>query len=155
NALQMITDLVGEYRDSIGDASVTEADHRELAGELHESVENVAKWTAKAAGYIRSIKAHTRNLDAVQERAFDLPQLIEDTRLLLSHRLRLSSCSVTIDCPQSLTSYGDPGKLGQVLTNLITNAIDAYEDHGTADGRIAVEVRTTEDEVMIAVQDSG
>ncbi|MBI3769621.1 MAG: GAF domain-containing protein [Deltaproteobacteria bacterium] len=155
NALKMIGDLVGEYRVSIGDTTVTEDDHRELAAELYESVENVAKWTTKAAGYIRSIKAHTRNLDAVQERPFDLPRLIEDTRLLLSHRLRLSSCSVTVDCPQSLMLYGDPGKLGQVLTNLITNAIDAYEDHGSADGRIVVEVEATSEEVAIAVQDTG
>ena len=118
-------------------------------------MENVAKWTTKAAGYVRSIKAHTRNLDAVQERPFELPQLIEDTRMLLSHRLRLSSCSVTVDCPQRLTLYGDPGKLGQVLTNLITNAIDAYEDHGSADGRIHIEVTATTQEVAIAVQDTG
>jgi signal transduction histidine kinase len=155
NALKMIEDLVTEYRSSIGDPSVTADDHRELATELHESVENVAKWTAKAAGYIRSIKAHTRNLDAVEERAFDLPRLIEDTRLLLSHRLRLSACSVTVACPPSLILYGDPGKLGQVLTNLITNAIDAYEDHGSADGHIAIEVHATNEEVVIAVQDTG
>lgn len=155
NSLKMIEELVTEYRSSIGDASVTDDDHRELATELYESVENVAKWTSKAAGYIRSIKSHTRNLDAVQERAFELPQLIDDTRMLLSHRLRLSSCTVTMDCPPSLMLYGDPGKLGQVLTNLITNAIDAYEDHGNADGRIAVEVRATDDEVVVAVQDFG
>ncbi len=155
NALKMIEELVAEYRASIGDATVTEDDHRELAAELLESVENVAKWTSKAAGYIRSIKAHTRNLDAVQERTFDLAQLIEDTRVLLSHRLRLSSCTLTADCPPSLMLYGDPGKLGQVLTNLITNAIDAYEDHGNADGRIHVEVRAAGNEVEIAVEDSG
>ena len=155
NALKIIEDLVDEYRVSIGDATVTEDDHRELASELGDAVENVAKWTTKAAGYVRSIKAHTRNLDAVQERPFELPQLIEDTRMLLSHRLRLSSCSVTVDCPQRLTLYGDPGKLGQVLTNLITNAIDAYEDHGSADGRIHIEVTASTQEVAIAVQDTG
>jgi C4-dicarboxylate-specific signal transduction histidine kinase len=155
NALKMIEDLVLEYRDSIGDASVTADDHRELATELHDSVENVAKWTTKAAGYIRSIKAHTRNLDTVQERLFDVAQLLEDTRMLLSHRLRLSSCTVSVDCPRSLMLYGDAGKLGQVLTNLITNAIDAYEDHGTADGAIDVAVTATADEVVIVVEDHG
>ena len=34
NALKMIEDLVDEYRVSIGDATVTEDDHRELASEL-------------------------------------------------------------------------------------------------------------------------
>ncbi|HEY2389296.1 MAG TPA: ATP-binding protein [Candidatus Binatia bacterium] len=155
NALKMIEELVGEYRVSIGDADVTDDDHRELASELHESVENVGKWMAKAASYIRSIKSHTRNLDAVQARPFDLPQLIDDTLLLLSHRLRLSSCSVSTTCPPHLILQGDPGKLGQVVTNLITNAIDAYEDHGREDGRIAIRVEESPAEVAVTVQDFG
>jgi C4-dicarboxylate-specific signal transduction histidine kinase len=75
--------------------------------------------------------------------------------MLLSHRLRLSSCTMSVDCPSSLMLYGDAGKLGQVLTNLITNAIDAYEDHGTADGAIAVSVAADADEVVISVEDRG
>jgi len=155
NALKMIEELVQEYRVSIGDAGVTDDDHRELASELHESVENVGKWMAKAASYIRSIKAHTRNLDAVEARPFELPRLIEDTLLLLSHRLRLSSCSVWTECPPHLILQGDPGKLGQVITNLITNAIDAYEHHGREDGRIAIRVEDTRAEVAVSVEDFG
>ena len=155
NSLKIMGELVGEYRSSIGDASVDEQDHREIATELEELVGNVFKWTSKAAGYIRSIKAHTRGAESGQERSFDVAQLIEDTRLLLAHRLRLSACSVTIDCPPGVMLYGDPGRLGQVLTNLLTNAIDAYEGKGTDAGTIRVAVTRATNHLEIAVEDDG
>jgi len=155
NSLKVMEELVAEYRSSIGDPSVDEKDHQEIATELEQTVGNVFKWTTKAAGYIRSIKAHTRGADTVQERSFELAQLIEDTRLLLAHRLRLSACAVTVDCPRGVTLNGDPGRLGQVLTNLLTNAIDAYEGQGTAAGTIRVTVTAAAEDVEIAVEDEG
>jgi signal transduction histidine kinase len=155
NSLKVLAELADEYAGSIGDPTVDERDHRELAGELRELVRNVTAWTGKAAGYIRSIKAHTRTMGGGEERSFDLAQLIEDTRRLLAHRLRISSCTLAVDCPPGVTVYGDPGKLGQVLTNLITNAVDAYEDQGAAEGMIQIGVRTTPEGVEIAVEDRG
>jgi signal transduction histidine kinase len=155
NTLKMMDELVREYTSSIGDPGVNDDDHREMAAELQELVANVSKWTGKAAGYIRSIKAHTRTVDRAEDRSFAVAQLIDDTRLLLSHRLRLSSCSVRVTCPPDVTLYGDPGKLGQVLTNLITNAIDAYEGSRVEDGVIAIEVVPAHDYVEIAVEDQG
>ena len=155
NSLKMMEELVGEYRSSIGDPSVDESDHREIAGELEQMVGNVFKWTTKAAGYIRSIKAHTRGADSTDERSFEVGQLIEDTRLLLAHRLRLSAVSVTVECPRGVMLYGDPGRLGQVLTNLLTNAIDAYDGHGTAAGIVRVIVTAEPEHVEIAVEDEG
>jgi signal transduction histidine kinase len=155
NSLKLMEELVDEYRSSIGDDSVEVKDHQEIASELGQLVGNVFKWTTKAAGYIRSIKAHTRAADTVEERSFEVGQLIEDTRLLLAHRLRLSACSVSVDCPHGVMLYGDPGRLGQVLTNLLTNAIDAYEGYGTAAGIIRVIVTPAPEHVEIAVEDEG
>ena len=155
NSLKLLEELVQEYASSIGDPDVNEDDHREIATELQELVGNVLRWTNKAASYIVNIKAHTRNLEGVQERQFEVMQLIEDTRLLLSHRLRFSCCSLTVECPPSVTLYGDPGKLGQVLTNLITNAMDAYDGHGNEDGNILIQVFPRAGGMEIAVEDQG
>jgi signal transduction histidine kinase len=152
NSLKVCEELAGEYARSIGDPEVTDDDHRQIAAELAELIGNVRRWTDKAAGYIRGIKAHTRSLSDVQERSFEVAQLVDDTLLLLAHRLRLSSCRVTVECPDGVTLYGDPGKLAQVLTNLITNAVDAYEGR---DGAIAIRVRARAAEVEIDVEDRG
>jgi signal transduction histidine kinase len=45
--------------------------------------------------------------------------------------------------------YGDAGKLGQVLTNLISNAIDAHKVAGRGEGEIRVDVRDAGDVLEI------
>jgi signal transduction histidine kinase len=155
NSLKTLEELIAEYTDSIGDPSVTLDDHRALANDLATTARNLLTWTNKAAGYIRSVKAHTRNLDRTEEYAFDLTRLIADTRLLLEHQLRQASCTLTVECPPTVTLYGDAGKLAQALTNLLTNAIDAYDGCGTGEGAIRVRVRPGAQEVAIAVEDDG
>jgi signal transduction histidine kinase len=114
------------------------------------------QWLDKAVAYIRSLKLHTRDLQHGEERNFSVLRAIEDTRLLLSHRLRLSRCSLTVSCkePQPMV-HGDPSKLGQVLTNLIGNAIDAYSETKSGGGEIRIEVRGDDSSLEIRVNDRG
>ncbi len=155
NALKSATELVAEYRNSIDDRDVSPDDHREIAAELQQTLDNVSKWTDTAAGYIRSIKGHSRSLPDVERTPIMLRPLLEDTRVLLAHRLRLSSCVLTIACSESAVVIGDAGRLGQVVTNLITNAIDAYEAHTRSDCEIRLIVAETHEDVQIAVEDDG
>jgi signal transduction histidine kinase len=148
--------LVREYRASIGDASVNEQDHREIAGELEQLVDSTQQWTEKAAAHIRSLKLHTRDLQRGEERLFSVLQTIEDTRMLLSHRFRFSQCNLTVSCTvEDPMLHGDPGKLGQVLTNLVCNAIDAYKDAGRGGGDIEVTVSEEGTELLIQIKDRG
>ena len=140
-SLTLIHKLAEEYEASIGDPEVTEQDYREITKEIKQYVSDTHKWLERAADYIQSLKRHSRSLERGVEGDFALLQILEDTERLLSHELRLSECRIVIEniSPQ-LTLHGDSGKLGQVFTNLITNAIDAYKetDTGRGDIRIAV-----------------
>src|SRR5262249_16380416 len=86
---------------------------------------------------------------------FSLPYpWIWDTKSLLSHRLRLAQCTLVVSCTAAEpVMHGDPSKLGQVLTNLIINAIDAYKD--IAGGEIHVEVAEAGGHLEICVRDHG
>lgn len=113
------------------------------------------QWMEKATAHIRSLKLHTHDLKPGEEKAFFVLQTIEDTGLLLAYRLRLSRCTLTVSCASSdePVLHGDPGKLGQVLTNLIVNAIDAYRGMNRDGGEIRVEVTEDRDCVEIRVRD--
>lgn len=153
-SLKLLRDLVEEYQASIGDSEVSESDYHDIAAEMIRLVRATQQWLEKAAAHIRSLKLHTRNLQQGEERPFSVLQVIEDTGLLLSHRLRLSQCSLIISCtPAEPILHGDPSKLGQVLANLIVNAIDSYK--GTNGGEVRVEVTKKQDCLEIRVRDHG
>ena len=155
-SIKLVQELVEEYKESIGDPEVGAHDHQEIAAEMDKLVRTTQQWMEKAASHIRSLKLHTRDLQRGEERAFSVLQIIEDTRLLLSHRFRLSQCVLSVSChsPDPVL-YGDPGKLGQVLTNLIVNAIDAYKDVERETKEICLEVREDEHMLDIRVSDQG
>jgi signal transduction histidine kinase len=155
NSLKISRELAGEYALSIGDATVVDDDHRAIAAELQTQLRDIEHWASTAAAFVRTIKNHTHGAENGHEGPFDLRKLLHDVQLLLAHRLRLSSCALVIDCPENLTLHGDAGKLGQVITNLVANAIDAYDENGNAGGNVRVQVTTDPEAVRLVVEDDG
>lgn len=153
---KIMLDLIDEYKKSIGDPEVSVTDHHEIAAEMGKLIHDTQQWTERAVAYIRSLKLQTREVKQGEEREFSILQSIEDTKLLLSHRLRNSQCTVTVACSATApTLRGDPSKFGQVLTNLIGNAMDAYKDTGKNGGEIRVTVTENAEDVELRVCDYG
>jgi two-component system NtrC family sensor kinase len=155
-SLKLLHDLVEEYKAATADPDFSAGDHRQLAREMDDFVSATRTWVEKAATHIRSLKLYTAAVQRSEDSHFSVLQTIEDVRLLLSHRFRLSLTKLMVTCSASDPMlYGDAGKLGQVLTNLISNAIDAHKLAGRRDGEIRVEVRDDGDLLEIRVIDQG
>jgi signal transduction histidine kinase len=155
-SLKLLQELVDEYSASAADPMVTASDHREIAIEMRTLVGSTRDWLRKAAAHIGSLKVHTRALQTEDPKVFPVLQIVEDVRLLLSHRLRLSQSHVQIESStENPMLFGDPGKLGQVLTNLLSNAIDANRDAARSNGEIRIKVREEKRCLVISVQDQG
>src|SRR6266851_2728070 len=155
-SLKLLQDLVNEYKSSVGDPAVSATDHREIAFEMSTLVGITRDWLRKAAAHIGSLKLHTRALQDVDVKSFPVLQIIEDVGLLLSHRLRLSQSRLVVECSsENPRLHGDPGKLGQVLTNLLSNAIDANREAARPNAEIRVTVQADGDTLVIRVEDQG
>ncbi len=156
NSLHIISELAGEYAESIGDTEVTDYDHQQIAKELESATRCAVKSAEKAARFIRSIKNHSRAAERAVMVEFRLADLLEETRLLLEHRFRVTDCWLEQSIvPPDLRLKGDPAKLEQVLANLMTNAIDSYDKARTG-GPVYVHAKQERaDTVSITVSDQG
>jgi signal transduction histidine kinase len=154
NALKMVGDLAREYQSSIDDAAVLPADHHEIARELIATATAAAEWAGKAASHIRRIKSHGREVGGDTAQPFPIRDVVDEARGLVAHRLHLAGCSVEFTEEEpGLALTGDRTRFGQVLVNLFTNAVDAYEERG-AGGAIAVRAsRAAGGGVSVAVTD--
>jgi signal transduction histidine kinase len=154
NALNVVAGLGREYADSVGDPDVLPEDHREIAAEIIATAETAGAWAAKAAAFISRVKIHGREPGPAVAEPFAVRAVFEETCALLAHRLRAAVCRVDFaEEPRDVHLVGKPERLGQVLVNLVTNAIDAYEEAGAMDGRVEVRACRTEEGVTLTVRD--
>jgi|SoiMethySBSTD1v2_1073268.scaffolds.fasta_scaffold18751_2 two-component system, sensor histidine kinase and response regulator len=100
------------------------------------------------------IEARKLDLDSIE---FDLRDILEDTLRLLSLRAQQKglelACYIRPDVPDALV--GDPGRLRQIIFNLVGNAIK-FTEHGEV--VLHAEVQTcsqTQVELRFAVRDTG
>ena len=108
----------------------------------------------KVAAFITRVKTHGREPHPALRQRFPVRAVVDETRALLAQRLRLECCELEFEeAPADLSIVGDPARLGQVLVNLVTNALDAYEESHSTESRIVVRARCVGPMVEIAVQD--
>jgi signal transduction histidine kinase len=156
SSLRVAEELVAEYRAAIDAPSTEPQDHHELATELAEVSAEARELTMKAAGYVRSIKLHGLGREDLREGEIRLTEVMEETSQLLAHRLRLCGCTLRIAVSSETPPiYGDASRLAQVVTNLVTNAVDAYRDTDAGRGEIRIEAGAESSGIVIRVSDDG
>jgi signal transduction histidine kinase/DNA-binding LacI/PurR family transcriptional regulator len=151
-ALTELDSLVSEYRDSLGDAEVSRGDHEEIAGEMQRAVRLAATAAERAAGFVHGIKSQTRDLSRTESRLFDMAPVIRETLLILSHALRQGNCEVSFQPDTAPKLYGSPGRLSQVVTNLVMNSIEASAPKG---GKIQIDLTSGHKAIVLTVSDQG
>lgn len=156
NGLKVARELVAECQAACADPAVPAEERRALFAELRTLVASVEEWTHKAVSYIRSVKAQGRTAgDAAGP--VDVSRLLQaDLAPLLMHRLRLAGGELELRVARDLPElHGDGSRLGQVIANLITNAIDACEGLPAERQRLVVEATGDGQEIVLAVHDRG
>ncbi|NRR28956.1 PAS domain-containing sensor histidine kinase [Oxalobacteraceae bacterium] len=109
---------------------------------------------ARAAELITSFKQVAVDQASGQRRPFHLDEVVHDTLATYAAQLRRANCEVVIDVEAGLVFDSYPGSVGQVLSNLINNAmLHAFE--GRSRGRISVSAKSVGDSVQLLFRDDG
>ncbi|MES2316350.1 MAG: CHASE domain-containing protein [Pseudomonadota bacterium] len=109
----------------------------------------------RAADLITSFKQVAVDQTSDKRRRFDLAEVMHDTLATFAAQLRRVNCETRIDCPPALILDSYPGSVGQILSNLINNALlHAFE--GRSSGTLVITARAaSDDQVVLIFSDDG
>jgi PAS domain S-box-containing protein len=136
----------GQIRRSVLDDYVAQAS--EAAAMLTRNLQ-------QAADLIGHFKQLAVDQTSAQRRRFELVQVVDDVLLALRPQFKNSGHRVSSEVAPDLVLDSYPGPLGQVLANLVTNALLHGLD-GFAQGHIAIAARALDGgQVELTVADDG
>jgi PAS domain S-box-containing protein len=153
-ALVELEQLMSELHESIGDKEITEDDQREIGEEMRSALGIANTAVERAASFVRGMKTQTRDLARGERIRFDAVRIVGDALLLMRHDLRANNCELVFEHGGGgVDILGVPGRLIQVVSNLVGNAVDASAGRGG--GPIRVELKTHDQGVELRIADSG
>lgn len=149
----MLDNLVTEWRESLGDPEITEEDYRAIMDEMADWLEKIHGCCTYMSDIITTVKGLAANMNASENGEFTLDELMKRVFLLLQHELKRSKCHMEFvnELPKAARVSGDVNNLVQVVSNLVSNAVDAMPDGG----EILVRAFQKEDQICLSVKDSG
>ena len=114
---------------------------------LREQVDRLARLSEDVA-LVTSAEEGRLRLD---RRTTDIARVARDAVTQAQARYADSDVTVVADAPDELTVNADPDRIGQVLTNLLDNAVR----HTPAGGRVTVQASRDHDDARVTVTDTG
>lgn len=153
-AAEALNDLITEYDMSIGDPEVTKEDHHAIAEDMRSWVSKVRTHTSYMSDVITAVKGQAISSNEVID-SFTIEELLKRVSILMKHELKhsLVELNFIIDMEKEFKLHGNINSLVQVIDNLISNAIQAY--NGTPDSVIDFIVEKQEDTIVLSVRDYG
>ena len=154
-AAEGLTDLVKEYDSSIDDPEVTSKDHHDIAHDMDVWIEKIKTHTSYMSDVITAVKGQAVNLNEEEQDTFTIDELMKRVNILMKHELKnaLIDLNINTNSTNSIILHGNVNGLVQVINNLISNAIQAY--NGVPNKSIDLTVTKKDSEIIISVQDYG
>ena len=154
-AAEGLTDLVKEYDSSIDDPEVNSQDHHDIAHDMSDWIEKIKTHTSYMSDIITAVKGQAVTLNEDEQDSFTIQELIKRVNILMKHELKnaLIDMNVKINTDDLLILHGNVNSLVQVINNMVSNAIQAY--NGEPNKVIDLVVNKKNSTIVISVQDYG
>ena len=152
-ATEGLEELIKEYDESIDDPLVNSHDHHEIAGEMESWIPKIRTYTEYMSDIITTVKGQAVALTNEQDVEFTINELVKRVSILMKHELKNAyiNFKVLMKIDENLTLIGDVNNLVQVVDNMISNSIQAYNGERNRD--IELEINKNEENVIITIRD--
>ena len=150
-----ISEKTQDFRDIVESGKVRKSDLTQYLNMMNEASEILNNSLTTAAELVHSFKQVAVDQTTSKRRRFNLRQVLSEVIATLQPAVKKTPHSLELDLDENITMDTYPGPLGQVITNIVNNALlHAFENKKK--GTITVK-STAEDEnfVVIQIEDNG
>ena len=155
-ATQGLENLIKEYDESIDDPLVNSQDHHDIAKDMEAWIPKIRAHLEYMSDIITTVKGQAlASLSTDDSEEFTISELVKRVNILMKHELKnaLIYMNVHMDAPKTTKIHGDINSLVQVVNNMISNAIQAY--NGKTEQNIDLILSKSDDNLVISVRDYG
>ena len=152
-AAEGLTDLVKEYDASIDDPEVNSQDHHDIAKDMNSWILKIKDYTEYMSDVITAVKGQAVVLSNEEDVSFTVNELLKRVNILMKHELKnaIIYLNVSMKTDENIVIHGDVNSLVQVINNMISNSIQAYE--GKTEQNIDLIVDKQDNNLLISVKD--
>lgn len=153
-ATQGLENLIHEYDESIDDPLVNSQDHHEIAKDMQSWIPKIRAHLEYMSDIITTVKGQAvASLSSDDAEIFTISELIKRVNILMKHELKNAYIylNVLMKTDENQSIHGNVNILVQVVNNIISNAIQAYD--GKHDQNIELKIFTEENNVVFSITD--
>ena len=153
--IEGLSDLIKEYELSIDNPGVNSEDHHAIAKDMSDWTEKIKTYLEYMSDIITAVKGQAVNFAEEEQYTFTISELVKHVNILMKHELKnaIIYLNTNIRCNENTMIKGSLNSLVQVINNMISNAIQAY--NGVPEQNIDLTIRKDGKNVVISVKDYG
>ncbi len=119
-----------------------------------QNIEKAMEASDRMSKYMQDIRSTLRREE--EQKICSVSDELESTLRLLAYKARENNVKINTNVDENITWYGDPLKLRQIFSNLISNAIDSFDDLRKRQGNaIHISINPNQNHCTIKIEDNG
>ena len=153
-ATQGLENLIKEYDESIDDPLVNSQDHHDIAKDMEEWIPKIRAHLEYMSDIITTVKGQAvASLSSDDSEEFTIAELVKRVNILMKHELKNAYIylNILMKVDENTVIDGNVNVLVQVVNNIISNAIQAYD--GKHDQNIQFEISQKENNMIFSITD--
>ncbi len=153
--LEGLNDLIQEFDSSIEDSTVTDQDMHDIAKDMNEWIEKLKAHISYMSDVITAVKGQAVTLSESEEIEFNIEELFKRIDILMKHEVKNALINLNLENTVDNNTFikGNINSLVQVINNIISNAIEAY--NGKPEQNVDVFAKAEDNTIIITIQDYG
>lgn len=153
-ATQGLENLIKEYDESIDDPLVNSQDHHDIAKDMEAWIPKIRAHLEYMSDIITTVKGQSvASLSTDDSEEFTISELVKRVNILMKHELKNAYIylNILMKVDENTVIDGNVNVLVQVVNNIISNAIQAYD--GKHDQNIQFEISQKENNMIFSITD--